>query len=95
MAFEINLATFPKQLKRVCERMRLPARLIRSCGAEPCVDFFARWGMVREVYAAQLEDLASHGYVVAAILHPYDAIVTIFLDGRQIAYSSQRWPKRP
>jgi hypothetical protein len=95
MAFEINLATFPKQLKRVCERMRLPARLIRSCGAEPCVDFFARWGMVREVYAAQLEDLASHGYVVAAILHPYDAIVTIFLDGPQIAYSSQRWPKPP
>jgi hypothetical protein len=26
--------------------------------------------MVREVYTAQFEDLASHGYVVAAISHP-------------------------
>jgi len=30
--------------------------------------------MVREVYAAQLSDLASHGFIVAAITHPYDGI---------------------
>jgi predicted dienelactone hydrolase len=29
-------------------------------------------GMGREVYAAQPEDLASHGYVAAAISHPYE-----------------------
>jgi hypothetical protein len=66
-----------------------------SAGPSPVLIFSPGGGMVREVYAAQLEDLASHGYVVAAISHPYDAIVTSFPDGRQIAYSSQRWPKPP
>ena len=61
----------------------------------PVLIFSPGGGMVREVYAAQLEDLASHGYVVAAISHPYDAIVTLFPDGRQIAYSDKRWPQTP
>jgi hypothetical protein len=52
-------------------------------------------GMIREVYSTQLEDLASHGYVVAAISHSYDACMIIFPDGRQIAYSAQRWPTPP
>ena len=52
-------------------------------------------GMTRELYSAQLEDLASHGYVVAAISHSYDASMIIFPDGRQIAYSAQRWPRQP
>src|SRR5882672_11470224 len=51
--------------------------------------------MVREVYAAQLEDLASRGYVIAAISHPYDGIVTLFPDGRKINYSDKRSPTTP
>jgi predicted dienelactone hydrolase len=41
-------------------------------------------------YSAQLEDLASHGYVVAAIDHTYDNEGTVFPDGR-IARYSERW----
>jgi len=67
----------------------------RSVKQSPVLIFSPGGGMVREVYAAQFEDLASHGYVVAAISHSYDAIVTLFPDGRQIAYSEQRWPKPP
>jgi hypothetical protein len=67
----------------------------RSAGPSPVLIFSPGGGMVREVYAAQLADLASHGYVVAAISHPYDAIVTLFPDGRQIAYSDKRWPTTP
>ena len=67
----------------------------RSAKQSPVLIFSPGGGMVREVYAAQLEDLASHGYVVAAISHPYDAIVTIFPDGRQVAYSNKRWPTQP
>ena len=66
-----------------------------SAKQSPVMIFSPGGGMVREVYAAQFEDLASHGYIVAAISHPYDAIVTLFPDGRQIAYSEQRWPKTP
>lgn len=67
----------------------------RSATQSPLLIFSPGGGMVREVYAAQFEDLASHGYVVAAISHPYDSIVTLFPDGRHIAYSEQRWPKPP
>jgi pimeloyl-ACP methyl ester carboxylesterase len=67
----------------------------RSAKRSPVLIFSPGGGMPREVYAAQFEDLASHGYVVAAISHPYDAIVTIFPDGRQIAYSDKRWPVTP
>lgn len=51
--------------------------------------------MVREVYTAQMEDLASHGYIVAAISHPYDAILTILPNGRSIQHDSKRWPTIP
>ena len=33
-------------------------------------------------YASTLEDLASHGYVIAAIDHPYDATCVTLPDGR-------------
>src|SRR5947207_5842083 len=66
-----------------------------SAKLSPVLIFSSGGGMVREVYTAQFEDLASHGYVVAAISHPYDAIVTLFPNGRHIAYSEQRWPKPP
>ena len=67
----------------------------RSAKQSPVLIFSPGGGMPREVYAAQFEDLASHGYVVASISHPYDAIVTIFPDGRQIEYSDKRWPVTP
>jgi len=67
----------------------------RSAEQSPVLIFSPGGGMVREVYTAQLEDLASHGYVIAAVSHPYDAIVTLFPDGRQITYSDKRWPKTP
>jgi hypothetical protein len=66
-----------------------------AANQSPVLIFSPGGGMPREVHAAQFEDLASHGYVVAAIAHPYGAIVTLFPDGRQIAYSEQRWPKPP
>jgi predicted dienelactone hydrolase len=66
-----------------------------SAKKSPVLIFSPGGGMPRDVYAAQFEDLASHGYVVAAISHPYDAIVTIFPDGREITYSDKRWPMTP
>lgn len=44
------------------------------------------------LYTAIIEDLASHGYVVAAIDHPYEAIFTVFPDGRVAKYSEERLP---
>jgi hypothetical protein len=61
----------------------------------PFLIFSPGGGMVREVYSAEMEDLASHGYIVAAISHPYDAILTLLPDGRSIRYDSKRWPTTP
>jgi hypothetical protein len=71
------------------------APFARSIKRSPVLIFSPGGGMVREVYAAQLEDLASHGYVVAAISHTYDAFVTVFPDGSHINYDEKRWPAAP
>src|SRR5262249_9173890 len=49
-------------------------------------------GELRETYTAQLEDLASHGYAVAAITHTYDSALAIFPDGRHVVLAPKRWP---
>ena len=61
----------------------------------PILIFSPGGGLVREIYAAQLEDLASHGFVIAAITHPYDGIVTVYPDGHWITYDAKRWPQIP
>ena len=57
------------------------AKTLRRC---PLVIFSHGMGTVSGIYTAQLEDLASHGYVVAALTHTYDAALTVFPDGRNI-----------
>ena len=61
----------------------------------PVLIFSPGGGMAREVYTAQMEDLASHGYIIAAISHPYDAILTVLPGGQSIQYHSKRWPTIP
>lgn len=61
----------------------------------PLLLFSPGGGMLPDFYTIQLEDLASHGYVVAAITHPYDAMLTLFPDGRRIKADSKRWPSSP
>ena len=51
--------------------------------------------MVSDLYTAQMEELASHGYVVAALTHSYDGFLSLFPDGSSIAYDSKRWPAIP
>lgn len=40
------------------------------------------WGTDPLFYVPTLEDIASHGFVVAAIWHPYSCDFTVFADGR-------------
>ena len=71
------------------------AQFAHSLKGSPVLIFSPGGRMIKEVYAAQLEEYASHGYVVAAVSHTYDAIVAVFPGGRSIAYSSKRWPAIP
>src|SRR5690242_5677533 len=57
----------------------------------PVLIFSHGGGEARETYTAQLEDLASHGYAVAAVTHTYEAALAIFPDGRHIVLAPKRW----
>lgn len=53
----------------------------RATGAFPLVLFSPGLGGVRTQNSAWAEDLASHGYVVAAIDHPHDSAAVVLEDG--------------
>jgi len=66
-----------------------------SLRRSPALIFSPGGDMISELYTSQLEDMASHGYVVAAITHSYDGFLTVFPDGSHVAYYGKRWPRQP
>lgn len=57
------------------------ARLRASPDAYPVLLYSHGWGGFRQINATQSEALASHGYVVVAMDHPYGALGAAFDDG--------------
>ena len=57
----------------------------RAEGAFPLMLFSPGLGGVRTQNSAWAEDLASHGYIVAAVDHPYDSAAVVLEDGTVIA----------
>jgi hypothetical protein len=51
------------------------------------------WGNPTFLYTAELQDIVSHGYVVAAIDHPYDTNYTRFPDGEVIGFAQGSFDK--
>lgn len=51
----------------------------------PVVIFSPGFGSPQDTYTSYLEDLASHGYIIFGINHPYVTDPTVFLDGRVIS----------
>jgi Platelet-activating factor acetylhydrolase, isoform II len=68
------------------------APFAHSAKRSPVLVFSHGGGEARETYTAQLEDLASHGYVAAAITHTYEAVLAIFPGGRHVVLTPKRWP---
>ncbi|MGW0770059.1 alpha/beta hydrolase family protein [Streptomyces sp. NPDC002676] len=60
------------------------APVASSGGRFPVVLFSPGSGGVRTQNTAWAEELASHGYVVAALDHPYDSAAVVLTDGRTI-----------
>jgi predicted dienelactone hydrolase len=74
------------------------AKMPRGNVRYPVLVFSHGWGMQGPLYTAELEDLASHGYVIAAIDHPYDTTVTVFPDGDVVKFAQNKFDaaaKRP
>jgi predicted dienelactone hydrolase len=58
---------------------------LHRAGAWPVVLFSTGYGVERQLYTGLVQDLASHGYVVAAIDHPHDAGIVSFPDGHTVS----------
>lgn len=59
----------------------------------PLLLFAHGWGNSTFLYTAELEDIVSHGYVVAAIDHPYDTNYTRFPDGEVTGFAQDSFNK--
>lgn len=57
----------------------------------PLLLFSHGWGNPTFLYTAELEDLVSHGYIVAAVDHPYDTAYTRFPDGDVTLFAQDRF----
>jgi dienelactone hydrolase len=62
----------------------LNASPIQKNGYFPLILFSHGYDGVRSIYTSLIEDIVSHGYVIAAIDHPYIAGITVFPDGHII-----------
>jgi predicted dienelactone hydrolase len=61
----------------------------------PLLIFSHGLGVTSIAYTAQMEDLASHGYIVAGIEHTYAAVAVAFPDGRVLPYANAFWSRVP
>ena len=62
--------------------------------AYPVLVYSHGWTGFRQINANQNEELASHGYIVVAVDHPYGALVSLFNDGRILLNKPELFPKR-
>jgi hypothetical protein len=58
----------------------------------PLLIFSHGWSGFKEQNIYQVEELASHGYVVVGISHTYGAVLTVFPDGREIPRNDAALP---
>jgi len=57
----------------------------------PLILFSHGWGNPIFLYTAELEDIVSHGYVVASVDHPFDTTFTQFPDGRVVFFAQKEF----
>ncbi len=66
------------------------AEFAHSLNKRPVLIFSHGLGVLRTAYTAQFEDLASHGFVIAAIAHTYDTQLIAFPDGRILRFENEK-----
>ena len=65
---------------------------VRKAGRPfPTVIFSPGFAESSLTYATQLEDLASHGYIVIGIEHPFDTYAVLLAGNRVIAFARAGW----
>jgi hypothetical protein len=59
-----------------------------ASGLFPVIIFSPGYDGVYQIYTSFIEDLVSHGFVVASINHPYVSGITVFPDGRTVGLAT-------
>ena len=59
-----------------------------ATGLFPVVVFSPGYDGVYQIYTSFIEDLVSHGFIVASINHPYISGITVFPDGRMVGLAN-------
>jgi len=62
----------------------------RGLKSAPIIFFSHGMGMITQLYTTQIEDLVSHGYIVVAVSHPYDAWLVLFSNGSYISFERKQ-----
>jgi dienelactone hydrolase len=78
------------QVRHLSTRAVRDAPLSDAQPRYPLLLFSPGNGVPRSFYTSFLEDLASHGYIVAAIDHPYSVAIVALPDGRVVMQSDDR-----
>lgn len=93
IADKLNLPAFAlDHLKYVKANAFWEAPPLANGGSYPVLIFSHGWEGFKEQNIYQVEELASHGYVVVGINHTYGAIHTLFPDGRQVPVNQDALP---
>ena len=79
-------------LKYVKGNAYLEASPVSSSEGFPVLIFSHGWEGFKEQNIFQVEELASHGYVVIGVNHTYGAVLTVFPDGRQVPINHEALP---
>ncbi|EPR11977.1 alpha/beta hydrolase family protein [Ruminiclostridium papyrosolvens] len=74
-------------LKYVKSNSYLSAKLSVKQQKYPLLIFSHGFGATRNINTFEVEELASHGYIVVGIDHTYDAAATVFSNGRVALYN--------
>ncbi len=72
-------------LAKVQTHARLDAQPAAANGKLPVLLFSHGYTSIPSSYTALLEDLASHGYAVLSVVHPYEASAATLADGRVVS----------
>ena len=93
IADKLDLPAFTLgHLKYVLANAFLEAEPVQDGKTFPVLIFSHGWEGFKEQNIYQVEELASHGYVVIGISHTYGSVLTVFPDGRQIPTNQNALP---
>ena len=86
-----GLGIYREHLSLIMTNAAAGIPVARSPGRYPVLIFCPSWEGRRDQSIFQVEELASHGYVVVGMDHPYGSKVTVFPDGREIKSTLGDW----